>query len=315
MVATSCDQGKSKGDINPDDDPSALSTPTAGVPLTWLPTTFQDATGKLFDISVVDLSSPSGVTKGMKITQAQANLPLSIFTTGDISNPDFKSIPFLAFHADPSAKVTIRHVKTLEGKVIDNDIVTPMGCPNIIPSETQTGEKATSYCIPMISSAMKKFVVPTDLNKIAIHEFTISSKIGAAPATFLATRTITETIIPGGTLTVTPSDAIKALKLVDRLSMVTNDLRGTPRRDFIAFNINNSTAPGVETAWIVKLDKVKMMIMQDVFYEQPIAHGETATRPLITRGGAFYKRRAFITSDDQFRLKLFNLSESTPISA
>jgi hypothetical protein len=163
-----------------------------------------------------------------------------------------------------------------------------------------------NYCLPLINATIPSFLVPTDNAGAYVHEFFIGFKTGGRGAGVLNAKVACQIIIPGSNLTVSASSELKSLALADRLTMATNDLVGSPRRDFPAFEVRGTVAPGVQTAWILTVTNLVMTFDEEVFFEQPVSVSDIPARPIISRGAAFFKRKTSINSVDQFRLRILN---------
>ena len=158
----------------------------------------------------------------------------------------------------------------------------------------------------LINNIIKDFLVPTDSSGSYVHNITVNiKKPGALPKSLNLNMGI-RVVIPDAKMSLNVTDDFRALSLRDRLTIFSNDLKGSPRRDFKAFEIIGEIAPGVQTSWVITLSEIKLSFEEEVFFEQPVVAGSTPARPIISRGNAFYKRSAFIDSKTHFKVLLVN---------
>ena len=283
--------------------PSANSTKAV-----WVDTVFRDPSSKEATLSAADLSK-GGPSTPLAMTYAQANLPVALFSGGTKDNGSGKIVapmPFLGFVVEAKTVVSVRHIKSVNGQNVDSAVVVPIPCPDsfIAAQKLQNGDSA--YCLPLINIVIPSFLVPTDSSGAYVHEFIVSAKNPDKGASVLSSKVATTIIIPNSTLSVKPSADLAALSLSDRLTIATNDLVGSPRRDFKAFEIDGSIAPGVNTAWVLTFSNLQMTITEELFFEQPVVPGANPAKPSVSRGGGFYKRSSSINSINNFRLKVLD---------
>ncbi|MCX6129803.1 MAG: hypothetical protein NTX25_12185, partial [Proteobacteria bacterium] len=331
FIVASCQKSKEK------DTQVSGGEPTDGVSSaitmsSWHSSNFFDPLAKKATLTQAVLKN-GGPAEPILLTHTQANLPVALFqgATKEVSNEAISPVPFLAFKVEDKSRITIRHIKGVNGQNISSQILTPIACPSefikhadlSIPSDAGTGAGGgeaegvttvmTSYCIPLINAVVPGILLPTDNSGSYIHEFIISIKNGNKSASVLSTKIATRIIIPDSVLSIKASDDLAKLSLSDRLTLATNDLVGSPRRDFKAFEIRGSVAPGVQTAWVLKFSNVKMTIEEEVFFEQPVVIGSNPAIPEVSRGGSFYKRKSVVDSLDHLRLQLLNGASSDDV--
>lgn len=304
-----------------DEDETVLSKPTPEElepPVTegaWITTSFVDPLGSKTDIVDKDLAD-GGPRLPISMTYSKANAPIALFRASAKGETGvLNEVPFLAFFTEQKAAVTIRHVKSLNGQNIGSQLVLPQDCPDLFKEGHVAPEGQVLYCLPLINAAVPNFLIPTDNSGSYVHEFIIGLKAGGKGAGVLATKIGCQIIIPGSNLSVGASADIMALHLSDRLTIATNDLVGSPRRDFPAFEVKGAIAPGVQTAWILTFSGVSMTFDEEVFFEQPVVAGDIPAKPLISRGSAFYKRKTSISSLEHFKIRLLNGAPGATASA
>ena len=281
--------------------PGPNETVTAGA---WLDTSFVDPVGAVSVLASKDLAV-GGPRDSLSMTYSRANSPIALFRAsarGD--DGTLNDVPYLSWTTEDRAAVTIRHIKSVNGQNILSQLVLPQECPELMAKVKAPGEGKKLYCLPLINQVVPNFLVSSDNSGAYVHEFVIGLKHPNKSAGVLSAKIAFRIVIPGSVLAVSTSDDMKGLTLAERVTMATNDLIGSPRRDFKAFEVKGAVAPGVQTSWVLTLSNVKMTIEEEVFFEQPVIPGEKPAKPLVSRGAAFYKRKSSVNSWDHFRVRI-----------
>ena len=280
----------------------------------WLDTQFLDATGAAVTLKGGDLLN-GGPSLPINMTYAQANQPLSLFNgqTGSSITPQGSQgvtspVPYFAFTVESKSSLTVRYVKSITSagvtQNIASELVVPVTCPDSVVKAVNVASGLDLYCLPLINQVIKGFLVPTDNAGAYQHTLTLTAKEDGKAAVALTTRLSTNLVIPQATLTIAASTDLQALPLSQRLTMASNDLVGSPRSDFKAFELKSSVAPGVNTSWLLTFTGLKMQMAEEVFFEQPVVLTSNPATPQVSRGGTFYKRTATIDSLSNFRLRI-----------
>lgn len=301
----SCEQNSPKKDetvIITDDSSNPVDSKTTMAK--WRSTLYLDPLGKQIRIEEKNLAE-GGPKDPLSVTYAKANAPLALFkSSAKGEKGDMNDIPFLAFEVEDKASVTIRHIKTLNGQNVVSQLIIPSDCPNLLVEKGEVEPGKRLYCIPLINAVIPNFLVPSDNSGSYVHEFTVSVKFGGKAGATLTTKVACTILIPESNLTVAASKDLRNLGLADRLTISTNDLLGSPRRDFRAFLVEGKVAPGVQTSWVLTLSDVILTLEEELFFELPVSPGDNPSKPTVSRGSAFYKRKTSINSRDHFRLRL-----------
>lgn len=281
----------------------------------WNDAKYLNSLGREEGFAVSTLTN-GGPAEPLYFTYNQANLPVALFqaSTKSIGQSVVSPVAFLSFKTEESARVSVRHIKSLNCQNVSSQVILPQDCPesylasvdkNVAISGGQSAS-AQVYCLPLINAAVPGFLVPTDNGGAYVHEFIISSKTASKTAGVLSTKVASRIVIPGSRFSVKSSSELRSLSLRDRLTIATNDLLGSPRRDFKVFEVVGEIPPQVKTEVLLDFSNVKMTVEQEVFFEQPVLTGSTPTKPLVARGSFFGKRKTVIDSVNHFRLRIIN---------
>lgn len=327
IVTASCDTKAKKNDIVI----RSATPPVEAKPVSWgewLDSRFIDAGRKAITIKADQLKTgaPSGTIVS---TYAVARLPIGFFASGirPIDGADYAPMPYLSFRADRDSQVSVRYVKSVGSVNMQSLSVVPRECPASLagPSERklapvqatpdpsapapaagpETVIPTVSLCIPLINQIVPDYLKPTDALGAYVHTFLVSiKKPGAETGYSMVVKLSINILIPDSKISIDASPELAALKMRDRLLIFSNDLAGSPRRDFPAAIISSELPPGVDTKWILKLTDFKMSIEEDVFFEMPIVKGKGRLKPNISRGQSFIRRSVSVDSIKNFRLRL-----------
>jgi hypothetical protein len=213
-------------------------------------------------------------------------------------------------------------VKSVSGKNMQSMAIVPRECPATLqgPAERTHPKKSdakiavVSMCIPLINQIVPDYLKPTDALGVYGHTFIVAVKNpGASAGVTLTTKLSINILIPDSKLSMKETDELKALRMRDRLLITSNDLAGSPRRDFKAVVISSELPPGVETKWRLRFTDFKMKIEEEVFFELPVAPGTGRLKPTVARGMSFLKRSTLIDSERNFRLRVMDDYDATAI--
>jgi len=289
----------------------------------WLDARFMDAAGSRVDLTAVELATgaPSG---NIRSTYAVANYPVGLFSSGikTVSGAMVAPMPYLAFTMDADARASVRYIKSVSGKNMQSLAVIPRECPAELAGPTERDDPAAadkkislvSLCIPLINQIVPDYLKPTDALGVYAHTFVVAvKKPGADTGETLTTKLSIDVLIPDSKLAVEGTSELRSLRMRDRLLITSNDLAGSPRRDFPMALITSQLPPGVATRWRLKFTDLQMTIEEDVFFEMPVAPGQGRLRPNIARGQAFYKRTTAIDSRLNFRLRVKDFYDETQV--
>ncbi len=306
LFFVACEQKKKEEDTVVTAPKSDVTTEEDITPASWLSTKYKDPFEKTIELNATAIAE-GGPSEPLSMTYVQANAPVALFLAGGSGDDGLTApVPFLAFTGDHLAKVTVRHIKSLNGQNVSSQLVVPIECPEAYSVANAQPENMTLMCVPLINAVVPGFLLPTDNSGSYVHEFSISIKNGNRAPSVLQTKIASKVIIPGQNIEIVTSNELKALSLAERLTMATNDLVGSPRRDFRAFTANGSVAPGVQTEWVLTFTDIAMTINQDVFFELPVTPGSNPAKPVVARGSSFMKRSVSINSLDHFRIRIEN---------
>jgi hypothetical protein len=276
----------------------------------WTDVSFRDSSNQtvLIDSETLDKGGPQ---LPVNLTFSQANSVLGIFRSLPNLSDDavnLSTLPYLAFFSEEGANVSIRHIKSRDGRNVSSQVVVPIECPDYFSESPPENvfEIPRLHCIPLINATVPGFLVPTDSGRAYIHKFQVSVKFQNSNTATLSTEIATKIVIPNTPLSIRVSSELRAISLRERLLIHTKDLRGAPRSDFKTFEIRGDIAPGVETSWILSFRDAKMVIEEEVFFEQPVVPGSDPSNPSVSRGAQFYKRRVAIDSENHFKMLVIN---------
>jgi hypothetical protein len=292
----------------------------------WLSSRFKNPLGVAETMSLANLKSGISSNAPINMTYSQSSQPIALFQAGegvDSASGEFTAdLPFIAFFIEKNSRVSIRHVKSLNGQNISSQVIIPKSCPQkfldlvtnekiqesaaLADDQVLTKDNADILCVPFLNSQITDFLVPTDKDGAYLHEFTITAKNGNKKTLSVSMSANIAVVIPASSLTLKESSSLSALSIEDRLTIATNDLLGAPRRDFPLFTLQGALGPGAPTSWRIEFSNLLVSITEEVFFELPVIVGSKPAKPLISRGGRFYKRTTAINSADHFRLRIFN---------
>lgn len=302
--------------------------------IAWLSSDYDSPIGVNKNISKDELQAGE-VKDAIETTFIAANSPIDIYN--NYGNEGFQKIPFLAFVVEKDSKISVRHIKYLNGEISKSGLLVTFSCPkkfadNVINNQLEKksiidvfGSSDNSYelkCIPLVNAGIPDFLSAADINGIYTHEFTISVKFGAKKSSILSTKIVPKIVIPNSSLNANVSSGLRDLRLYDRYSIVTETKKNSGtinyggRRDFIAFEINGTLAPGVKSSYVINTeDKLYSLIEEEVFYELPVVKGLTPANVSISRGQQFYKRKVSIDSLKHFGLRLYVIKNNGSLSS
>lgn len=319
-LSLSCESSK-KDDIKVD-TPNDTNYTGKTTYVSWESSKYVDPKGALLEISKAGLAT--GVLPGsLGMTYFQANMPISLYYAGlkENSGSYYAPMPHLIILVEEKTTLSIRHIKSVNGQNVSSSILVGQGCPAEItaslPVETEGEEKLrlTPVCIPLINAVVNQFLVPSDTAGAYLHEIYVSAKADGKDAGTLASKISVNIIIPTSPVTVKPAIDLSSLKISERLLMATNDLKGSPRRDFRAFEITSDIAPGVATSWVLTFTNPVFAVEEDIFFENPINASDNPSKATISRGYSFFKRTTRIDSVDHLRINLINAEKPDELQA
>ena len=316
-------------DLNTPKKPDSVvrgETPVAEKPVSWaswVDSRFYDVSKAQMTLSADQLGTgaPAGTIKS---TYAVSRLPIGFFSSGiqSVAGVHWAPLPYLAFQMDSGSQASVRYIKSVSGKNLQSQSVVPRACPAELagpverdnPDVPNAKIATVTMCIPLINQIVPDYLKSTDVLGIYAHTFMVSVKNpGAEAGVTLTTKLTINILIPDSKLSLDASPELKALKMRDRLLIVSNDLAGSPRRDFPAAIISSDIPPGVDTKWVLKFTDLKMTIEEDVFFEMPISPGLGRLKPNVSRGQSFLRRSTSIDSNINFRLRVQDFYDASKI--
>ncbi len=311
----SCDQKKKETSVGPTtiggEDIEGKSR------FEWLNSSFDNIKTVNTSITITKDQLLTGtVPTVIPVSYSLAEQPLSVFQVG--KNDGSSVIPFLAFATQSGAKITAKFSKTVNNVASTPAIFTPSSCPssfsnvpeNYKPEETEA--KTTNivnlerFCIPLIDSVLTTYLNGSDGSITNSIDFNIIVKEAKRDSVTINVKVNLELTIPASNVSITINENVKKLSLKDRLLIATNDLKGLPRRDFKVFDIKTEQGSGDTTAWVLTFKNVKMMIKQEIFFENMVLPYKKENGVQIVRGYEFYKRNVEIDSVNHFRIRVLN---------
>lgn len=276
----------------------------------WNLATFEDATKSLIQLTPEQMLV-GGPQDSLNMTFAQANSPIATFNSRqdvESSENEPSVIPYISFFHEKGAAVTLRHIKSIGGQIVSSQVVVATSCPQHLESAEPEGSyvEVQASCLPLINAVVRDFLVSSDSGKSFVHSFQVNIKNLNETTRVLETQLTTSISIPESDASTEVSAQLRSLMLRDRMLVHTNDLRSSPRRDFPLFELKGELPPGVETAWVLDFSEAKLVIEEQIFFEQPVLAGPEPSNPTVARGAQFFRRSVSINSDEHFRMRLID---------
>lgn len=248
----------------------------------------------------------SKVSQNLSLSLDIANTPLSLFQG--------KSTPvsFIGLAIDAAAVLQARYIKRIGGLVQSNQVVTPVECPADYKPPVQLADanikEIRVLCIPLINAILTNFVQINDSGRVVTHELSLSAQSSGKKATSRALTFDSSLFIPSSSLKASSSAKLADADLAGRLSPLIND-KGEAESAWPLFTLTSDKAPGVASSWVfcassLAEEKPTLTFEEEIFYEQPVVPGSTASKIRIARGSAFRKRTVRLDSNEHFRLRL-----------